>query len=70
MIFKIRMVSGREIEFRNDKYNSIESWIEDNFTSNGAWFQISENYPEVLKVDNIESISIDDTSLEKGVENG
>ena len=56
MKITIKMISGDKIEFFNSKYISPEEWLKENLAGEGAWFQVTKDYPVLIRVENIESI--------------
>ncbi len=53
----MKMVSGKEYEFENKKYNTIDDWIKGNFdSSNSAWWKPNEESDLLIRIENIESI--------------
>ena len=58
MILKLRMTSGKELKFSNDKYKTLSEWIKGNLIGNAIWFQIDPNKEFIIKIDCIEYIEV------------
>lgn len=58
MNIKIRMISGKEYIFENNKYKNIDDWIRGNFDTNKQffWFAIAKEHKVRLNFNNIELV--------------
>ena len=57
MRIKIRMVSGKEIVFKNSKYKNVDKWVEGNFVEyTNGWWKMNKDSNVIIRIENIETI--------------
>ena len=56
MKLKIKMVSGEEYVFENNKYKDVKSWIIGNLGGCNGWFEICSEDKFLIRMEFIEKI--------------